>query len=255
MKEAEIGISSNGIRLRGRIFQPDPAIFAPAVIILHGIPRSKPAPGDPGYFPLARELAELGFLTLFFNFRGAGESGGNFQILGWSEDLKAALDWLEQNHHPEKIALLGFSGGAAVAIHRSARDPRISAVASLSSPAHFSALEIEQEIELWLKSFREIGLIRDPDFPRSVPEWLQEFEEVSPINWVDQISPRPLLIVHGDQDEIVPARHAEQLFAKAGAPKELFWIKQGMHRLRVDPRALEKAKDWLQAWKESGVSE
>jgi len=251
MREEKFEIKSDGIKIRGRIFQPEGKTSAPAVILLHGIPRSKPAPDDPGYLPLARNFAEMGFLALFFNFRGAGESEGNFQILGWSQDLKAVLDWLAQNHHPEKIALLGFSGGAAVAIYQSARDPRISALASVSSPAHFSALEIEKDLELWLKSFREIGLIRDPDFPKSVSGWLKEFEEIAPINWVDQLSPRPILIIHGEKDEIVPARHAQMLYEKAKAPKELFWVKEGMHRLRINERALEKAKGWLQSWKES----
>ena len=261
MKEEKFELDSDGIKVRGKIFKSefgDPArpgrtdqeISAPAVIILHGIPRSKPAPDDPGYLPLARELTELGFLTIFFNFRGAGESEGNFNILGWSQDLRTVIDWLVQKHSPERIALIGFSGGASVAIYNSARDERISALVSVSSPAYFSVIGIGKEVELWLKSFREIGLIRDPKFPESISKWLKEFEEIAPINWIAQLSPRPILIMHGEKDEVVPKRHAEMLYEKAKAPKELYWVKDGLHRLRIDKHAINKAENWLLAWKE-----
>jgi len=246
-----IEFSSDGLKLRGMIFEPDTQGSCPAVVLLHGIPRSKPQPGDPGYLPLARDLAGMGFLTVFFNFRGAGQSHGNFHILGWSRDLNAMLDWLITNYGPERICLLGFSGGAAVAIYNAAQDFRISALVSVSSPAHFRTLVNEDQIEQWLKCFREIGLIREPDFPKSVPEWLKEFEEVSPIKWIEKISPRPILIIHGENDDTVPAKHAQMLFERANEPKEIFWVKNGQHRLRVDEHALKRAKDWLKSWKDN----
>lgn len=249
MKEKSFETSSDGLKIRGRIFEPELKKSLWAVILLHGIPRSKPQPNDPGYLPFGRELAEMGFLTVFFNFRGAGESEGNFQILGWSRDLTTIIDWLTSKYQPERICLVGFSGGAAVAIYNSAQDSRISALISVSSPAHFRALQLENQIDAWLKSFREIGLIREPNFPSSVSDWLKEFEEIAPINWIERVSPRPILLIHGEKDETVPVKHAEMLFERAKEPKELFLLKDGLHRLRMDPRALHRIKECLQAWK------
>jgi alpha/beta superfamily hydrolase len=250
LREKPFEIIVDGIVVRGRIFiAPDLARRAPAVVILHGIPRSKPTPGDPGYAPMARELAQLGFLSLFLNFRGCGESEGNFHILGWSEDLQSLIDWLRKEYAPRGIALLGFSGGGAVAIYTAARDKRVSAVVSASSPANFDALGADGKLDAWMQGFREIGLIRDPDFPASLPAWLKEFEQVKPIDWVDKIAPRPVLFIHGEKDEIVPLDHARLLFEKAGEPKELFIIKNAPHRLRLEANAIAKAKDWLAAWK------
>jgi alpha/beta superfamily hydrolase len=66
------------------------------VCICHGVPSgSKPEPGDGGYPLLAEQLRASGFATFIFNFRGTGVSGGNFDILGWVKDLRAALDYLD----------------------------------------------------------------------------------------------------------------------------------------------------------------
>jgi len=251
MREESFDLAVNGITVRGKMFCPEKLDRRPAaVVILHGIPRSKPVPGDPGYTPIARELANLGFLTIFLNFRGCGDSEGNFHILGWAEDLKALIDWLEKKYSPRGIALLGFSGGAAVAIYTAAQDRRVSAVVSASCPANFDVLGVKNAAETWIKGFREIGLIRDPDFPGSVKDWLKEFEQVKPINWVERINPRPVVFIHGDKDEIVPVEQAKLLYNKAREPKKLYLIKNAPHRLRLDERAVAKTRGWLLSWKE-----
>ena len=252
MKQEPFKLRVDGITIRGRVFKPNESSRpTPAVVILHGIPRSKPDPKDKGYAPMAQEIAQMGFLCVLLNFRGCGESGGNFSILGWSEDLKFLLDWLEKKYRPSGIALLGFSGGAAVAIYNAARDQRVSAVVSASAPAFFDVLAVNTNVESWIKGFREIGLIKDPKFPKSVPDWLDEFDRIRSIKWVNKISPRPVLFLHGDKDEIVPVEHAKMLYKKARKPKELFVVKGAPHRLRQDQVAKAKALDWLKGWKES----
>jgi fermentation-respiration switch protein FrsA (DUF1100 family) len=54
--------------------------------------------------------------------------------------------------------------------------------------------------------------------------------QMRPIDLIGQISPRPVLITHGELDEIVPVRHARTLFKAAGEPKEL-WIAPGAHHV------------------------
>jgi hypothetical protein len=55
IREEAIEIGVDGIVVRGKILKTEnlPA-SAPAVVILHGIPQSKPVPGDPGYLPMAQ---------------------------------------------------------------------------------------------------------------------------------------------------------------------------------------------------------
>jgi alpha-beta hydrolase superfamily lysophospholipase len=165
--------------------------------------------------------------------------------------LKALLDWLKKKYNPAGIALLGFSGGAAIAIYNAAHDRRVSALVSASAPAFFDVLTESKNAGAWLENFKKIGLIRDQNFPESVPDWLHEFDLVRPLKWVHKISPRPVLFLHGDKDEVVPVSHARMLYKKARAPKELWVIKGAPHKLRMDERAVEKARAWLKQWKES----
>ena len=71
------------------------------------------------------------------------------------------------------------------------------------------------------------------------------FSAVSPVKWVERVSPRPLLLLHGDRDEVAPLESAHLLMQKAGEPKELQVIAGAGHRLRREPRAMDAALAWL----------
>jgi putative redox protein len=252
----EVGVE--GILLRGSWFAAEGASAGtsalPVLAILHGIPRAKPAPGDQSYRDLARGMAEDGFLSLIFNFRGTGESEGNLGLAGWNRDLAAVLAFARAlpAADPSRLALLGFSAGGAVAIRAAADDPAVSAVAAVGSPAEYTFLQALMPAAGWVSLFREIGLIRDPAFPPSLAEWEAEFERAAPLPCVGRISPRPLLLIHGEDDETIPREHARMLYERAGEPRELLLLPGGKHRLRVDPRALAAARDWLLRWRDGG---
>jgi len=59
------------------------------------------------------------------------------------------------------------------------------------------------------------------------------------------VSPRSLLLVHGDADEVVPLEHAYRLYQKAREPKELLVIPGAKHRLRLEEKAMAAVLDWL----------
>ncbi|HEX7593738.1 MAG TPA: alpha/beta hydrolase, partial [Anaerolineae bacterium] len=55
-----------------------------------------------------------------------------------------------------------------------------------------------------------------------------------PLRWVDQVAPRPLLILHAKNDADVPAEQARRLYAAARAPKELWIVPNAIHRAIED---------------------
>jgi fermentation-respiration switch protein FrsA (DUF1100 family) len=234
----EVSFAADGLRLSGRVYLAVARLPRPAVCICHGIPHNSrdnaPDVRDRGYPGLAERICREGFTVLIFNFRGTGDSEGNFDIMGWTRDLGAALDYLETL--PEVagsgLKLLGFSGGAAVSVYIAAHDKRVSSVAACACPTDFASLVADGVAPEIVAHFRSVGIIRDWDFPDSAEEWLDSFRLISPLKYVSRLSPRPLLLVHGSQDETVDVNHAHRLYAEAGEPKQIVIIDGAGHQLR-----------------------
>jgi fermentation-respiration switch protein FrsA (DUF1100 family) len=184
---------------------------------------------------------------LIFSFRGAGDSGGNLDIMGWTCDLKAAINylWGLADIDKSRLSLLGFSAGAAVSVYVASQDERVSCVAACACPAEFTLFTEDNEPHSLINHFRGIGAIREDGFPPSAEDWIDGFRRVSPINHIRRIAPRPLLLIHGSQDETVPVSHSHRLYDTAGETKQLVIIDGAGHRLRQDDRVISNVLDWL----------
>lgn len=125
----------------GQLFLPDIEAKYPLACICHGVPSGNPPdPADGGYPALAERVCNEGFGVFIFNFRGTGDSGGNFDLLGWTRDLQAVVDylWDMDSVDRSRFSLVGFSAGAAVSVYVASKDKRISGVAACACPANFS---------------------------------------------------------------------------------------------------------------------
>jgi len=244
-----VTLEVDGINIAGQLYLPEGDGPYPTVCACHGIPAGIPDPTDRGYASLAEKISPYGFAVLIFNFRGTGASGGNLDMPGWTRDLKAVIDYLYALPQLDNtyLSLLGFSGGAAVSVYLAAEDKRVSSVVACACPAEFDLFTGDDNPQSLIDHFREIGAIRDDNFPASPREWLNGFELVKPVDYIAQISPRPLLLVHGNQDETVDISHARRLYAKAGQPKQLAIVEGAGHRLRHSEEAMAVVIDWLKA--------
>jgi fermentation-respiration switch protein FrsA (DUF1100 family) len=244
----EVELSVDGLKIAGQLFFPeDKEPPYPAVILCHGIPSGIVDPGDGGYPLLAARFAAEGFAVLMFSFRGTGISGGNFDIKGWTHDLKAAIDYLWNLPETDEsyLILVGFSAGATVSIYVAAQDKRITAVAVCACPMDFKAIsEVDDPLKT-LNYFRKIGIIRDSSFPLSLEAWLNDFRKIDALHSAAEVSPRPLILVHARDDSVVPVVNAQKLYEKAGEPKKLVIIDGAEHRLRRDARAMDIVSHFL----------
>jgi len=249
-QKESFSVVSDGILIRGRILFPaaHPAMLYPALVICHGIPGSGAArpQDDPGYEGLAEDFSSSGIAAVIFNFRGCGDSGGNFDMIGWVHDLEAVLDRILNTPHidPTRVMLLGFSGGGAAAIRVSADNAHVYSLAVVGTPAHFGIFE--KDLDDIVADFKERGLIRDPDFPPDPGRWVERFKEIEPRRWIAQVRAKHVLIVHGAADELIPVGHAGEIFERAPAGvAELTVIPGGVHRLRLDRRCIEILRQWF----------
>jgi len=243
-----VQLKVDGLQLTAEVRFPDGQGPHPAICICHGIPaRRTPDPTDRGYPLLAEVFCSHGFAVLIFNFRGAGDSEGNFDIMGWTRDLRAAIDFLYHLNEVDKsrLSVMGFSGGAGASVYCAAYDKRISSIITCACPARFFDINEFSRIGEFLKHCRQVGTIRDSNFPPSVDKWAKGFEDINPIMCIDKISPRPILIIHGDNDQTVEPSHAWELYHTAKEPKGISIIEGGEHKLRLSKPAMSTALSWL----------
>ena len=250
MVERELILDSGGVTIRGTVVLPSRRGEWPLALLCHGIPSgAAPVPGDTGYEALAGRCVDSGVAACYFNFRGTGLSEGDFSLGGWSLDLDAVLDAARSARGAFEgcgggIVLMGFSGGGAISIICAARRKGLAGVASLSSPATFSRLLTREGMGDFIAHARSIGIIRDPFYPPSQDRYYEELLTCNPVDCVGRVAPTPLLVIHGDEDDTVPVDEAHRLYEAAAAPKELYVVKGGGHKLRLNLEAMDRAIGW-----------
>lgn len=149
-----------------------------------------------------------GFGVLFVSYRGYGASTGSPSEEGLVRDARAAYDWLiAQGIGRDAIMLVGESLGSGVAVQLAAERP-VGAVA-LEAP-YYSAADIAASIYWWLP----VRLLMKDKF--------DSFLHIGKVR-------APLLIIHGDQDEIIPLGEGRKLFDSANEPKQMVVVPGGTH--------------------------
>jgi dipeptidyl aminopeptidase/acylaminoacyl peptidase len=208
-----------------------------AVVLVHGKDsiRTREFRGD--FVDLAAALHKSGFAVLMIDLRGHGQSDAARFGFGLRErrDVLGAVDWLKsQGFRPGSIGVLGVSMGAASSIGAAVEEPAIGALVEDSGYAAIYPI-IQKEWE-------EVS--RLPDFflqPTLLIGRLllgYDITTARPVEEIDDIAPRPVMIIHGRADQLVPLDDAEQL--RAANPGAELWVVPGAGHARAyntDPRA------------------
>jgi putative redox protein len=198
---------------------------------------------DGSFAELADRIAnELGWFALSFAYRAAGASEGQFSLGGWLADTAAAVDYAAHIEGVSSVYAAGFGTGGAMAICAAARDVRVRGVAALAAPADFD--DWAAQPRQLLQHARDLGLVTDPMFPKSFEAWARDLRTIRAAECVARVVPRPLLVVHGTDDESVPDFDA-RVVADAHGSAELRIIAGASHQLRHDPRAVAVLLGWL----------
>jgi pimeloyl-ACP methyl ester carboxylesterase len=157
--DEQVRIPSSGFSLSGTLSRPAGPMTtpAPAVVFIGGsgpADRDELVLGIPILGELAGAVADAGFLTLRYDKRGVGQSGGRLEsasIADLADDAIAAVKVLARRKDvdPKRIAVIGYSDGSAVALLAAAKEKQISAVAVISAAGVRGAdLILEQQQRL-----------------------------------------------------------------------------------------------------------
>jgi|GEM_PF-2705563 len=211
--------TGDGLSIKG-VFLPVPRAKG-TVIMLHGHGNT--------YFetlPLAQVLAEQGYQVLAYNSRE-----WNFyrtpqdyidDIRNDAADLSSALQYLQGRWDvdPRRICVMGYSYGSSKALLAAPGLPGLKAVvvegANSHVPTFNPAITWEMVKSDFIARYTTRLKISPSDFKENV-------------DLIGQISPRAVMVIHGQNDPLVPVAEGQELFARAGQPKSLLILPQSGH--------------------------
>jgi pimeloyl-ACP methyl ester carboxylesterase len=209
-------VSKRGVRLKGwRLPSQNHAV----VVLCHGSGGDRRSMWDEALGLYAR-----GFGVLLYDSPGHGESEGKTH---WGEGELAALDAaLATATNGEGVAadgvgVLGSSMGGYVAALVAARNPTVRALALAAAPPHLRE-HLRWEYRRWgpLSRLPALWAVQLRGLPLDAP---------MPSQVIAKLAPRPLLLISGSADPVVPLFMTEQLLAAAHAPKRLLLIPGAGH--------------------------
>ncbi|MDZ4766769.1 MAG: alpha/beta fold hydrolase [Chloroflexota bacterium] len=179
----------------------------------------------------AAVLYRQGYGALLIDQRAHGESGGELSTLGYLEmgDASIMIDFLlnEPSVNPKKIGILGESMGAVVALLSASH--RANDVRAVIAQSPYASVEgaIDQATR------RNAGIVALTLVPLARMAIQTEIgvdpAAINPLEQIYWISPRGLLLMHGDLDPVVAPINSQQLYDAARTPRELVFFANGGH--------------------------
>jgi uncharacterized protein len=267
--DEDVFVLANGFNLAATISKPAPATPAapppakgqkapkekpvrlPAIVLVAGsgpVNRDENAFGIPIFAQLANALADAGYLVIRYDKRGVGQSGGRIEsatLTDYAEDVRAVVRFLSKRKDVDdrRIAVVGHSEGAAVALLAARQEDKIRALVSIAGPGTKGAdLILEQQqhalenmklsdeerrAKVDLQKKIQAAAISGQGWDAIPPElrrqadspWFSSLLQYDPAKAMEKVK-QPILILQGDLDRQVPAHHAEKLVALAKARKK-----------------------------------
>lgn len=232
--EKQISFTVRGQKLYGMLHLPEGKGPFPALSLFHGFTGQRMEPHQL-FVKTARALARTGIAALRFDFRGSGESEGDFKdvtVSGEIEDGRESLRFLgaQREVDPNRLGVLGLSMGGFVASSLAVEDPRVKAMVLWAAGAqayrmfpryvHLTGPNREQ----WVRQGRW-------DFGGNVlgSGFLEDLEKrESPLSRLSAFAGKAL-VLHGDADASVPVSEAEAYRKALGRKAKVHILKNADH--------------------------
>ena len=269
--DVSIGVTAYGFKLAGTLSKPadaTPTTRLPAIVLIAGsgpLDRDETAYGIPIFAQLANALADAGFAVIRYDKRGVGQSGGRneFATLGdYAEDAVAVVKFLEKRKDidPKRIALVGHSEGAAVALLAARRAGEVDAIAlvagigttgaqlnleqqqyalkasKIPEAEHAAKIELQKKVQAAVLSGKGWEGVPDDIRKQAESPWFASFLAFDPAPVLAKLD-QPIFVIQGALDTQVPPHHAEKLGALANgrkkAPKTDVVVVPGINHLLV----------------------
>lgn len=226
-----VRFSADGVELAAWFLPPTEAAGGATLIYVHGFGGNRGA-----LLAQAAAMTEAGYGALMLDMRHHGESGDAVSTWGYAEanDVIAAYNYLLTRPEvaPDRIGLVGKSmGGAAVAL-AAAQLPHTAVLVLESTYSSF-----EENLPNIMPSIaRAPGFLAPYVFNRMDNATTEPLTQIRTVETVAELT-MPLLLIHGEQDRLVPLEQGRAIFAAANEPKTLYTVPGAGHLniFTVDP--------------------
>lgn len=204
----EVSFDSHGDRLNGLIYVADGPGPHPAVVLLHGFP------GNEKNLDLAQDMRAAGWNVLFFHYRGAWGSEGDYTLTHVIEDVAAATDFLRSHADqyrtdPDHIVLVGHSMGGFASLQAAARDEAIACAAGIA-PADIGVMagvfEANAEAKAGFMAYSDsLQMLHGLSGEKIMAEIEANKDAFSLQGLAPKLEGKRILVVGADKDGSVPA--------------------------------------------------
>jgi fermentation-respiration switch protein FrsA (DUF1100 family) len=192
----------------------------PVILYLHGN-----AMHIAGHAQRYQAFAEAGYGVLALSWRGYGKSEGWPSEEGFYRDARAAIAWLKQAYKTPKIIIYGESIGSGVAVEMAKEQPVFGIVLQ---GAYTSVADVAAQTYWFLPGIHY--LVRDP---------LESLSKIAEIH-------SPILIIHGDRDDLIPIAHGKKLAAAATSRTQFITVPNAGHVDIPDQLVIKAMLDFFQ---------
>lgn len=227
-----INYSSDDAVISALLQIPNSSTPVPGILILPGTTVSKE-----GEQMFSAELSDMGYASMVIDQRNMG--GVNFQVDGglfeagyeplqhrMVFDALKAVDVMRQ--YPEidadNIAIIGISQGGRFAIIATAIDPSIKGVVGISTSGY--------DMDSYISNYSEVMTLNETRYLRSI----------DPDSYLDMLPPRKLVMLHMQNDSIIPLELAQVTYDKAMEPKAFYPVQGSGHGYRAAMRDMLEAE-------------
>jgi dipeptidyl aminopeptidase/acylaminoacyl peptidase len=204
---------SDDFELYGMMHMPytmSPEKPVPAVVFYHGFTGTK-VEANRIFVTLSRMLEKHRIASLRFDFRGCGDSSGDFMqttVLGEVRDACNAIDFLckQPGIDKKRIGVVGLSLGGAVAAYAAGRRKNVKALALWAPAADLAEEEEQIRSEEDIKEVRKFKAI---DYYGTLlgKDFVDEIPKIKPVSAIKRFN-GPTIILHGTNDTSVPLSHS-----------------------------------------------
>ena len=231
-----IEIPFDGMTMVGTLRRPPGADRPPLVLLLCGLDSTKEE-----FFYWENVFLKRGIATFSLDGPGQGECGYNSNIRpDYEAAVSAALDVLTKRDDidPNRVGLSGVSLGGYYAPRAAAFEPRVKAAVGNCGPWNFAECW-EHLPSLTRAAFRYHSGAKDEEEARTNANKLS-------LDGAAQKIKRPLLIIHGKLDRLIPWQQAHKIVNAVGSNAELAMFENGNHVCNNIPYVYRPLNaDWL----------